>query len=142
MKYSYNQLILDPVTSRHFNNVSGECADAYRFITVLYGLTDIPAAFRKTKDYILVGLINAHCFLDDIIIASRGSDEDHLELVYKCLKKLDEDNLRINIPNVSFCQKRIEWLGNKFSPSGIAALEFKTSIFLILPAPKNLNQLR
>ena len=142
LKYSYSQLILDPVTSRHFNNVSGECAGAYRFITGLYGLTDMPAAFRKIKDYILIGLINAHCFLDDIIIVSRGSDEDHLELVYKCLKKLDEDNLRINISKVSFCQKRIEWLGNKFIQSGIAPLEIKTSEILILPAPKNLNQLR
>ena len=34
-------------------------------------------------DYTLVGLNNTHCSLDDIIIVSRGSKEDHLKLVYK-----------------------------------------------------------
>ena len=58
----------------------------------------MPAAFQKVMDYTLVELQNTHCFLDDIIIVSRGSKEEHLKLVYKCLKKLDEDNLRIILP--------------------------------------------
>ena len=38
-------------------------------------------------DFTLVGFKNTHCFLDDIIIFSRGSKEDHLELVFKCFLK-------------------------------------------------------
>ena len=53
----------------------------------------MPAAFQNVMDYTLVGLQNTYCFLDDIIVVSRGSKDDHLKLVYKCLKKLDEDNL-------------------------------------------------
>ena len=93
-------------------------------------------------DYTLVGLQNTACFLDDIIVINRGSKEEHLKLVYKCLKKLDEDNLRINLPNGYFAKTEIEWLGHKFTQSGIAPFESKTAAILSLSAPKNLKQLR
>ena len=85
LKYAHSQLNLDPETSRHcnFNNLSGEGTDTYRFITGFYGNTDMPAPFQKVLDYILVGLKNTHCFLDDIIVVSPGSQEEHLKLVYQ-----------------------------------------------------------
>ena len=92
LKYAYSVLKLDPETSLHcnFNIVICEGTGTYRFITGFYGLTDMPAAFQKVMDYTLVGLDNIHCVLDDLIVVSRGSKEDHLKFVYKCLKKLDE----------------------------------------------------
>ena len=144
LKYAYSQLKLDPETVQHcnFNIISGERTGTYRFITGFYGLTDMPAAFQKVMDYTLVGLQNSYCFLDDIIVVSRGSKEDHLKLVYKCLKKLDEDNLRFNLPKCHFAKTEIEWLGHKFSQSGKAPLESKTAAIASLSAPKNLQQLR
>ena len=141
VKYAYSQLNLDPETARHcnFNIISGEGTGTYRFITGFYGLTDMPAAFQKVMDYTLVGLQNTHCFLDDFIIVSRGSKEEHLKLVYKCLKNMDEDNLRINLSECHFAKTEIEWLGHKFNQSGIAPLESKTAAILTLSAPKNLK---
>ena len=110
----------------------------YRFLRTNY----IPAAFQKVTDYTLVGLKNTHCFLDDIIIGSRRSKEDHLKLVYNCLKKLNDDNLRINLPKCHFAKIEIERLGHKFTQSGIAPLESKTAVILNLSAPENLKQLR
>ena len=88
MKYAYSQLNLDPEKARHcnFNIIRDEVTGTYRFITGFYGLTEMPAAYQKLMDYTLVGLDDTHCFLDDIIIVSRGSKEDHLKLVYKRLK--------------------------------------------------------
>ena len=88
--YAYSQLNLDPETARHcnFKIISGERTGTYRFITGFYGLTDMPAALQKVMDYTLVGLQNFHCFLDDIIIVSRGSKEVHLKFFCKCLKKI------------------------------------------------------
>ena len=125
LKYTYSQLKLDLETPRHcnFNIISGERTGTYRFITGFYGLTDMPAAFRKVMDYTLVGFQNTYCFLDDIIVVSPGSKEDHLNLVSKRLKKLDEDNLLINLPKCNFAKTKIERLGHKFSQSGIAPLE-------------------
>ena len=75
-------------------------------------------------------------------MVSRGSKENHLNLVYKCLTKLDEDNLRINLPKCHFAKTEIERLGHKFSQTGIAPLESKTAAIASLSAPKNLKQLR
>ena len=144
MKYAYSQLNLDPERARHcnFNIISDEGTGTYRFITGFYGLTDMPAAFQKLMDYKLVGLQNTHCFLGDIIVVSRRSKEEHLKLVYKCLKKLDEDILRINLPKFHLAKTEFEWLEHKFTQSGIAPLESKTAAILSLSAPKNLKQLR
>ena len=68
----------------------------------------MPAAFQKVIDYTLVGLNNTHCFLDDFIIVSRGTKEDHLKLNYMCLKILDKDNPRINLPKCHFAKTEIE----------------------------------
>ena len=120
LKYAYSQLNLDPETARHcnFNIICGEGTGTYRSITGFYGLTDMPAAFQKVMDYTLVGLKNTHCFLDDIIKVSRCSKEDHFKLVYNCLKKLNDVNLRINLPKCHFAKTKIEWLGHKFTQSG------------------------
>ena len=109
LKYPYSRLNLDPETARqcNFNIVSGDGTGTYRFITGFYGLTDMPAAFQKVMGYTLVGFKNTHCFLDDIMIVSRGSKEDHLKLVYKCLKKLDDDHIRINLPKCHFAKTEI-----------------------------------
>ena len=102
----------------------------------------MPAAFQKVMGYTLGGFKNTHCFLDDIMIVSRGSKEDHLKLVHKCLKKLDDDHIRINLPKCHFAKTEIEWLGHKFTQSGIAPLELKAAAILNLSAPKHLKQLR
>ena len=127
MKNAYSQLKLDPETSKHcnFNIVSGEGTGTYCFFTGFYGLTDMPAALQTITDYTLVGLDNTHCSLDDIIVASCGSKEDHLKLFYKGLKKLYEDILR-NYPKCHFAKTEMEWLGYKFTLSGTAPLETKT----------------
>ena len=62
----------------------------------------MPAPFQKVLDYTIVELQKTHCFLDDIIVVCRSSKEEHLNLVYRRLKKLDEDNLRINLPICHF----------------------------------------
>ena len=71
-------------------------------------------------DYNLVGLKNNHCFLDDVIILSRGSKEDYLSLVYQYLKKNDENKFRINLHKYHFAKTETESLGYKFGQSGIA----------------------
>ena len=125
-----------------FNVVSGEGIGTYRFVTGFYRLTDMPAAFQKLMDYTLVGLDNTHCFLDEIIIVSRGSKDDHLKLFYNTLKKLDNNNWRINLPKCHFAKTEMEWLCHKFTKSGIAPLETKTAAISNLTAPNNLRQLR
>ena len=93
-------------------------------------------------DYTLLGLQNTHCFLDDIIIVSTGTETDNLTYVTKCFKKLDEDNLRINLQKCHFAKTEIEWLGYKFTQTGISPLESKTEAILTIPPPTTLKRLQ
>ena len=131
-------------TAKHcnFNIICGESTGTYRFKTGFYGLTDMPAEFQKAMDYTLIGLQNTYCFLDDIIIVSTGTEADHLAYIYKCLKKLDDDNLRINLQKCHFAKSEIEWLGYKFTQTGISPLESETAAILTIPPPTTLKRLR
>ena len=144
LNYAYSQLKLHHDTAKHrnFNIICGESTGTYRFKTGFYGLTDMPAEFQKALDYTLIGLQNTYCFLDDFIIVSTGTEADHLAYVFKCLKELEEDKLRINLQKCHFAKTEIEWLGNKFTQTGISHLESKTAAILSIPPPTTLKRLR
>ena len=112
LKYAYSQLNSDANPANHcnFNIISGDMTGTYRFQTAFYGLTDMPAEFQKVMDYTLIGLKNTYCFLDNILIASKGSLEEHKNYVMKCLQRLDDENLRIQLPKGHFGKLEIDWL--------------------------------
>ena len=93
--YAYSQLNRHNDTARYckFIIVSSNMTGTYRFKTSFYGLTDMPAEFQKAIDCTLASLTNTFCFLEDILILSRGRIEHHLNLVRKCLIKFDQENL-------------------------------------------------
>ena len=144
LKYAYSQLNLDINTANHcnFNIISGDMTGTYRFQTGFYGLTDMPAEIQKAMDYTLIGLENTYCFLDDILIVSKGSLNDHKSYVMKCLQRLDDENFRINLPKCHFGKLETDWLGYHISQEGISPLESKTAAILALEAPKTLKKRR
>ena len=120
-QYAYSQLNLHSDTARHcnFSLVSGDMTGTYRFKAGFYGLTNMPAKFQKAIDCTLAGLNNTFCFLDDILIVSRGGIEQHLDLVRKCLIKLDQEKLRNNLAKCHFVKDKIEWLRHSITQTGI-----------------------
>ena len=102
----------------------------------------MPAEFQKAMDYTLVGLSKTYCFLDDIIVVSKGNKESHLQYIYKCLQKLDADNLRSNLSKCHFAKHQINLLGFTFSQNGVKPIKSKTAAIAEIKAPKTLKQLR
>ena len=144
LKYACSQLNLHPDTARHcnFNIICGYATGTYRFKTGFYGLADMPAEFQKATDYTLVGLSNTYCFLDDIIVVSKGTKELHLKYNYKCLQKLEADNLRNNLSKSHFAKHQINWFGFTVLQNGVRPIESKTAAIAEIKAPKILKQLR
>ena len=135
---------IDPHKGNHlvFNIISGEITGTCRFQTGFYGLKDMPVEFQIAMDYTLIGLKNTYYFLDDILIVSKGSEEEHKEYVRNCFKRLDEENLRIKLPKCLFSKLENDSLGYRFSQLGISNLESKTLAILTLEAPKTLKKLQ
>ena len=144
LKYAYSQLNLTPQTARqcNFNIVGGKTMGTYRFLTGFYGLAYMPAESQKAMDRTLNNARNTFCFLDDILIVSKGSESEHEELITDVLTKLDKENLSLKLSKCEFFKTEVNWLGNKLSESGVTPKITKTEAKLKLEHPRSLKQLR
>ena len=91
LKNAYSQLSLDNFTSNqcNFSLVGGDITGTYQFFTGFYGLGDMPYEFQRVMDSTLGNIPFTNCYLDDILVASKGSSIDHKKIVYKILSTLD-----------------------------------------------------
>ena len=144
LKYAYSQIRLTAETAKqcNFNIVGGQATGTYRFLTGFYGLADMPAEFQKAMDRTLNHSKNTFCFLDDILIVSKGEAKDHEKLVRNVLQKLDDKNLALKITKCEFFQSSVNWLGHNLSVHGIIPKITKTEAFANLQPPRSLKQLR
>ena len=110
LKFTYSQLNLDSNTANHcnFNIISGDMSGTYRFQTGFYGLTDMPAVFQKAVNFTLIGLKNTYCFLDDNLVVSKGSEEEHKNYVMSCPKRLDDAKLQKKLSKCHFTKIKID----------------------------------
>ena len=58
------------------------------------------------------------------------------------MKKLNEENLGINLQKSEFAKEEILWLGFKVTPNGVTPKKLKSEAILKLEPPKALKQLR
>ena len=84
LDYAYEQMKLSEETSRQcvFALTGGNFSGYYRFKKGFYGLADIPTIFQEKIDRTLEYCTPA--WLDDIIIVTRGSKQDHEKKLF-CL---------------------------------------------------------
>ena len=141
LKYAYCQLKLTAETAKqcNFNIIGGQATGTYRFLTGFYGLADMPAEFQKAMDRKLNHAENTFCFLDDILIVSKGSEQEHEKLIMNVLEK---ENLALKLSKCEFFQQEVNWLGHKLSMEGISPKITKTEAILKLSPPTSLKQLK
>ena len=103
LKCAYSQIKFTAETAKQCNfiNMGGQATGTYRFLTSFYGLADMPAEFQKAMDRTLNHAKNTTCFLNDILIVSKGDEKEHEKLVLEVLKKLDDENLALKLSNRS-----------------------------------------
>ena len=89
MRYAYGQVRFDKKTAKHctFQKI-GKATGTYRFITGFYGLIVMPTKFLKEMDMELSDLPNTYVFLDDLLIVTKGTQEENH---YRTVKKFSKD---------------------------------------------------
>ena len=94
LDYAYGQTKLAPETSKHCNfAMTGEKINGYyRFLKGFYGPADITTIFQEKIDRTLGHQTPA--WLDDIIIVTRATKEEHTRKLYSILTKLDDEGYR------------------------------------------------
>ena len=85
----------------------------YEWNVVPFGLTGAPATFQRYINWLLREYLDDFCtaYIDDILIISSGSTNDHRNKVKQVLTKLQEGGLTLDITKCEFEVKRTKYLG-------------------------------
>ena len=143
MTYAYGQIPLHQLTAKHcnFQIIGGESTGTYRFVTGFYGLTVSRQNF-KVMDSLLARFREVFVFIDDVLIVTKGTKQQHLDKVREILKVIDEAELQLKARNCIFAQQEIEWLGFKLTNSGISPINSKVQGISENIRPTKLKELR
>jgi hypothetical protein len=88
-----------------------------------FGLANAPSIFTRMMDTVLGDLLykSVFCFLDDIGTATYTFDE-HLDIIEQIFQRLEAANLKLKLSKCSLFRTSIEFLGHKFTRTGVTPL--------------------
>ena len=94
----------------------------YEFTVMPMGLTNAPATFQAVINHALREYLDvfATAYLDDVLVYTNGTLDEHREHVKKVLAKLWEYRLLIQTAKCEFHKTETEFLGFVISRNGIA----------------------
>ena len=144
LTYAYGQVPLHLLTAKHcnFQIIGGESTGTYRFVTGFYGLSVMPTDFQKVMDILLAKFREVFVFIDDILIVTKGTKNQHLDKVREILKTLDHAELQFKARKCNFAKNEIEWLGFKLTEQGISPVNTKVQGITEKLRPTNLKEMR
>ena len=101
---------------------------------------DKPTIFREKIDQTLE---NKHpAWLDDIIVVTKGSKEEHMKELIDVLTKLENARYRLSETKSEFFKTEIEWIGHRIDQAGIRPLQDKLLAIKELKQPNNEKELK
>jgi hypothetical protein len=80
-------------------------------------------------------------YLDNLLVITRGTLEDHLDKLREVLRRLRDAELKVNADKSSFCTHGIEYLGYILTREGIKPQPKKVQAILALNPPNNVKEL-
>ena len=118
---------------------------AYEWLVTPFGLCGAPAAFRRYINSVLSPWLGISCsaYLDDVVIYSSGSRQEHRDLVKKIIRALGDSGLQLDWDHSDFESSSIEYLGFIIEPGvGIRADPDKIKAILEWEPPTTLCGVR
>ena len=104
------------------------------------GLADIPTLFQEKIDQTLESKHPA--WLDDILVVTKGTKEQHKRDLIDVLTKLENAGCRLSENKTEFFKSEVEWVGHKIDQNGIRPLQDRHKAIQELKEPKNEKELK
>jgi hypothetical protein len=101
-----------------------------------------PDIFQRIMYELLGDIPNIQVYLDDIIITSNGTFEEHSANMEQVLDILPKANFRANLRKCYFGEAKIDYLGYEITRDGIKPQPIKVEAILKISPPKTKRQLR
>ena len=114
----------------------------YEYQSLPMGLSNSADIFQERMSELMEGLEFVRAYIDDLLVVTAGSYEDHLLKLEEVLKRIEKAGLKVNPLKSFFCQPELEYLGYWITRDGIMPQPRKVDAVMNLAPPKNIKELR
>ncbi|KAM0729433.1 Retrovirus-related Pol polyprotein from transposon 297 [Formica fusca] len=115
----------------------------YEYNRMPFGLKNAPATFQRLMNSILIGIQGIKClvYLDDIVIYG-ASLQDHNKRLIEVLRRLRENNLKLQPDKCEFLRKEVTYLGHIITENGISPDPSKLEAVRNFPTPRKVKDIQ
>ena len=106
------------------------------------GLSNSPDIFQEHISELMIDLDYVCAYIDDLLVFTKGSYDDHLTKLDVVLDRLQKAGLKVNAGKSFFARTELEYLGYWVTCEGIQPMPNKVDAIKNLAPPKNCRQLR
>lgn len=114
----------------------------YKYRRLPMGLSISPDLFQEWMSKLFADLDYMRVWIDDLLIFSNGSYEDHLQKVDTALQRLHSKNLAVNALKSYWAVQEVDYLGFRLTPEGVLPQAKKIQAIMAVDAPRMKRQLR
>src|SRR5436305_518536 len=116
----------------------------YEFLVMPFGLSYALTTFQRLMNRVLQEFLGnfVAVYLNDVIIFTRGTFEQHMNYLQQVFEALKVTNLKVKLKKCHFCLPNIHFLGHVVGRDGIKPDPEKIEKVKKLPSPTNLTELR
>jgi hypothetical protein len=113
----------------------------YQYLRLPMGISCSPDIFQEKMSDLMQHLDFVRTSLDDLLVISSGTLDDHLEKMEVVFKLLSDKGLPVNAEKSTFCAEEIEYLGYWISKSGIQPIPKKVEAIKNMVRPTTCREL-
>ncbi len=106
-----------------------------------FGFKKTLVFFQRILDQVLEGVNFLKCYINDVLVHSKGLLQ-HLAHLEELFKKLHEVDMKIHCKKCEFSITSVVYFGHRILPNGIVAHWAKVVAILEMPNPTNVHTLR
>jgi hypothetical protein len=140
LNMGYYTIRLDPKAVEMFTIIF-PCGK-YSYLRLPMGYAGSVDIFQAEMMDLMEALEYVRAYIDNLLVITRGTREDHLEKLGKVLRRLREAGLKVNAAKSFFCTHKIKYLGYIYTRGGIKPQQKKIQAILALNPPNNVKELR
>ena len=113
----------------------------FEFLRMPFGLRNAAQTFQRFIDEVLRDLPFCYAYIDDVLIASKDSEE-HKQHVKQVFQRFTDYGILLNPSKCEFGSSELTFLGHHLNSQGVRPLEDKVSAIREFPQPSTQRKLR
>ena len=106
------------------------------------GLSNSPDIFQEKMSTLMAGLEFVHTYIDDLLVTTMSTWEDHLQCLELVFERLSQAGLKVNAKKSFFGRSELEYLGHWITRNGIQPVSKKVEAIKNIAPPKTRKELR